>query len=154
MTMTDLKAIELLESLTDKEARKEARESLTVRIVTLLMAANERVKAGEEPEDGEPEAVWTLLSWLLRDVDIIERDLIRFLMYESEEDRKWQDVADLSGGRFATRQAIQKRWSRLTESTRRTTTRDMRRGAAIPRSPSVVVDATTQTASRTDGETA
>ncbi len=94
-SMDDVAALELLETLTDRDARKAAGRSVSVNVVTLLKAAQSRLAEGEEPEDGEPAAIWALLSRLRAEADELERDLIRFLMYESEEGRKWQDVADM-----------------------------------------------------------
>ncbi|OLM28486.1 hypothetical protein Ae717Ps2_6426c [Pseudonocardia sp. Ae717_Ps2] len=42
----------------------------------------------------------------------------------------WEQVAEAVDGQLGGRQAMQKRWTRLTAATRRTTTGDMRRGAA------------------------
>ncbi|MGE0383028.1 MAG: hypothetical protein AB7H53_19250 [Hyphomicrobium sp.] len=86
-----------------------------------------------ELQPGEAEAIHSLLEFLRFTADEIERDLLRFLRWESNDGvgMTLQQVADELGERYGGRQAVHKRWKNLTAAGRRTTTRDFKHGGAV-----------------------
>ncbi|OLM08268.1 hypothetical protein Ae505Ps2_6274c [Pseudonocardia sp. Ae505_Ps2] len=90
-----------------------------------------RIKDDEEYDfsEGEPAALFAMCESLRSAADRYERDLLRTLKWGAEG-MTWEQVAEAVDGQLGGRQAMQKRWTRLTAATRRTTTGDMRRGAA------------------------
>lgn len=114
-------------------------------MLDLVLVVGDRLDDGDELADGEPEAIKAVLGFLAARLERVERDVIRHLKYDSETSRTWDEVAAEFGGAYGGRAAIFNRWKRLKDADRRTTSMDMRRGAAIPRStrPDDVVDTAT-----------
>lgn len=143
-------ALEQLSGFTgddDRELRLAVSEKaeLPVRLAALLSRFRGRV-ADEEYElgPGEAAATFRLIEELRYAADEHERALLRHLKWGGEG-MTWEQVSATVEGQLGGRQAMQKRWARLTSSSRRTTTGDMRRGAAARRSTVPGVDTTTPT---------
>lgn len=111
-----------------------------------LDAFSKRVGSDEEYEfgSGEPAALFRMCEELRFVADQYERDLLRHLKWGGEG-MTWEQVAEAVEGQLGGRAAMQKRWHRLTAASRRTTTGDMRRGAAARRVNVSGVDTTTTT---------
>lgn len=112
-----------------------------------LDAFRKRVNNDEDYEftDGEAAALFRMCEEMRAAADFYERDLLRTLKWGGEG-LTWQAVAEAVDGQLGGRQAMQKRWNRLTAATRRTTTGDMRRGAAAVNRRDGSVDDTTTAA--------
>lgn len=99
-------------------------------MLDLVLVIGDRLDDGEELTDGEPEAIKAVLGFLAARLERVERDVIRHLKYDSETSRTWDEVAAEFGDAYGGRAAIFNRWKRLKDADRRTTSMDMRRGAA------------------------
>jgi hypothetical protein len=154
-------AFRVLRRITTPEQEEAAAESDGVELMTLVMAFRERLdfdnddsgeSGGYAFEEQEPAALFRLIELIRQDADSVERDLLRHMKFGGGG-MTWEQVAAEVDGQIGGRQAMQKRWSRLTSANRRTATGDMRRGAATRRSdvPAAhrqdgsVVDTTTST---------
>ncbi|MCO7196263.1 hypothetical protein [Pseudonocardia sp. McavD-2-B] len=147
---------EALDLVRAEYPRSEADQSEAVakHAAAYLDAFAKRVRDDEEYEfsDREAAALFHLCEELRFAADQFERDLLRHLKWGSEG-MTWQQVSETVEGQLGGRQAMQKRWHRLTDHSRRTTTGDMRRGAAAAgstarRSTVFGVDTTTPTEDR------
>lgn len=107
--------------------------SLPVLLTVMLAGFRERVDHDDEYElaEGEAAATFRLIEELRGAADEHERALLRHLKWGGEG-MTWEQVSEAVDGQLGGRAAMQKRWSRLTSRSRRTTTGNMRRGAADP----------------------
>lgn len=139
-------AIDTMQAVIPRE-EQEAAFNFETLAATLLAAFRVRLKNDEEYElsDGEAAAAFHLCATMRESADRIERDLLRHLKWGGEG-MTWQQVAEAVDSQIGGRQAMQKRWARLTDDRRRTTTGDMRRGRAAQRRSGAGVDTTTQEA--------
>lgn len=145
--MDDSSAYGLLQSITPAEQLAAAEQRLPVFMMTLLMALQNRINDddGYELDQGEAEAAYAALEMLRATADEVERDLLRFMRWESNggEGMTLQQVSDDLGSRYGGRQAVQKRWKRLTDADRMTTSRNYKVGGAVTRRAASVVATTT-----------
>jgi hypothetical protein len=82
---------------------------------------------------GNAAAAYAAIEALRVQADKYERDLIRALRWEADNETvryKWREVAELVGAQLGGRQAVWQRWKRMTDNNRRTATGDYRRGNA------------------------
>lgn len=124
-------------------------DSLPAQMAVMLAGFRGRVDEDDEYElsEGEAAATFRLIEELRSAADEHERALLRHLKWGGEG-MTWEEVSEAVDGQLGGRAAMQKRWSRLTSRSRRTTTGNMRRGAADPtvrRSTVSGVDTTTPT---------
>ncbi|GJF03601.1 hypothetical protein [Pseudonocardia sp. D17] len=119
-------ALRALQQITTSEQREQAEDSLAVEVMTLLMAVDDRAADGDM-DDSEPSAAWPMLDTMRRLLDEIEGRM----MDSMADGRSLQEAADLTDGRYPTKQSFHRRRKSLHDSNRRTTTEDYRRGAAI-----------------------
>lgn len=133
--MDEDQAIQRLQQLTTEEDRQAVATSLALDLMESVVAAQARVLDGQEPDDGEVEAIKRVLLRLHFELEAVERDVLRFLKYESEESRTWQQVADEFGGIYTGRSGAHARWKQLTASNSRVATRELHRGKAAQRKP-------------------
>lgn len=114
--------------------------SVDMSALAAVLHVQQRLEDGGELVDGEAEATKAVLMFLTVRLERIERDLIRHLKFDSETARTWEEVAAEFGDAYGGRAAVFNRWKRLKDSGRRTTSMDMRRGNAVPRTaqPDVV----------------
>ncbi len=119
-----------LQFITSDDEREQAADSLGVELMTLLMAVKNRVD-DDAMSDEEPAAVWPVLDFLRRILDETELGM----MQSMASGRKLQEAADLTDGRYPTRQSFHRRRLVLDDKKgiRRTLTMDYRRGAAVPK---------------------
>ena len=123
MKMTATAALDHLAETIDAKRAKEGRHELQAQLAALVSALDD----DDLDDEATPGAVWSALDYIRRWADEAEADMIERL----REGRTWQEVADLSGGRYVSRQGAQRRHKELTSLGRRTTSGLMRRGAAV-----------------------
>ena len=92
------------------------------------------LKVGTPPAAAVP-AAYAAVQALRAQADRYERDLIRALRWDKSGNvvRTWGEVAEAVQAQLGSRQAAHRRWGRLISPVRRTTTGDLRHGAAQPR---------------------
>lgn len=139
--ISEWSAIEKLEQLAADDEPLQA--SVDMSALDAVLHAQQRLEDGGELVEGEAEAAKAVLMFLTVRLERIERDLIRHLKFESETPRTWDQVAAEFGDAYGHRAAVFNRWKRLCDADRRSTSMDMRRGAAVPRARRSVVDTTT-----------
>lgn len=128
MTMQTTDALRHLQQITTGDQRDEAADSLAVEVITMLMAVDGRAADGDM-DDSEPSAAWPMLDTMRRLLDEVELRIMESL----KEGRSNQEAADLTDGRYPSKQSFHKRMKVLGDVNRRTLSEDYRRGAAIPK---------------------